>query len=66
MWMAHIEASVVIVLCDPQHKNIDRNMIYTAITRAKDKVIIIGSKKKLEESIRKKGEKNEKLSELPA
>lgn len=60
------EASVVIVLCDPQHKNIDRNMIYTAITRAKDKVIIIGSKKKLEESIRKKGEKNEKLSELPA
>lgn len=48
------EYACVIILIDPAHSSLlQRNLIYTAITRAKKKVVLIGSKDALNEGIRK-------------
>ena len=36
------EAKAVIIVCDPAHKHFTRRMLYTAVTRAKDKVVCVG------------------------
>ena len=46
------EYKAVIVVCDNRHKILlKRNLVYTAITRAKEKVVLIGSQSALEYAI---------------
>lgn len=48
------ECKVVIFVVDEEHKeHLNRNLIYTAITRAKEKVIIIGNEQIFNEAIKK-------------
>ena len=46
------EYKCCIIVVDPKHSILlRRNLVYTAVTRAKEKVIIVGSKKELKNSI---------------
>lgn len=47
------ESKVVILVISPKHRNLNRNLIYTAITRAVEHVIIIGDKEAFNNGIAK-------------
>lgn len=47
------ESKVVIIVIDENHKNLSRELLYVAVTRAKEKVIVIGSKKAFNEGVKR-------------
>lgn len=47
----------VVVLAVPENGNWDRNMLYTAVTRAKEKVVFVGSIRAINKAVEKKYER---------
>lgn len=47
------ESKVVIIIIDENHKNLSRELLYVAVTRAKEKVIIVGSKNAFNQGIKR-------------
>ena len=47
------ESKVIIIIIDENHKNLSRELLYVAVTRAKEKVIIVGSKKAFNEGVKR-------------
>lgn len=47
------ESKVVVIVIDENHKNLSRELLYVAVTRAKEKVIIIGNKEAFNEGVKR-------------
>lgn len=43
----------VVVIADPEHTSLRRQLVYTAVTRSKDKLAIVGSREALERACRR-------------